>query len=40
MEKVVFLERETLRAPLRRPSFEHTMHFYLEANHGDVMELL
>jgi glycerate dehydrogenase len=40
MEKIVFLEHETLRAPLRRPSFDHTMHYYMEANHGDLMELL
>ena len=40
MEKIVFLEHDTLRAPLRRPSFEHTMHYYVEANHGDLMELL
>jgi glycerate dehydrogenase len=40
MEKIVFLERDTLRAPVRKPSFKHTMHYYIEANHGDVMELL
>ena len=40
MEKIVFLEHETLRARLRRPSFEHTMHYYMEANHGGLMELL
>ena len=40
MEKIVFLEHETLRAPLRDPSFEHTMHYYMEVNHGDVMGLL
>jgi glycerate dehydrogenase len=40
MEKIVFVEHDTLRAPLRRPSFEHTMHYYVEANHGDLMELL
>lgn len=40
MEKIVFVEHETLRAPLRKPSFEHTMHYYIEANHGDLMELL
>jgi glycerate dehydrogenase len=28
MEKIVFLERHTLRAPLRKPSFEHTDRFY------------
>jgi len=40
MEKIVFVEHDTLRAPLRKPSFEHTMHYYIEANHGDLMELL
>ena len=40
MEKIVFLEHDTLRAPVRKPSFKHTMHYYIEANHGDVMELL
>src|SRR5215212_8045343 len=40
MEKIVFVERETLRAPLRSPSFEHTMHYYFEPNHGDLLELL
>jgi glycerate dehydrogenase len=40
MEKIVFLEHETLWAQLRRPSFEHTMHYYMEANHGDLMGLL
>jgi len=40
MEKIVFVEHDTLRAPLRRPSFEHTMHYYFEPNHGDLMELL
>lgn len=28
MEKVVFLERHTLRASLRKPSFEHKMRYY------------
>ncbi len=28
MEKIVFLERHTLRAPLREPSFEHKMRYY------------
>ena len=40
MEKIVFLEHETLRAQLRSPSFEHTMHYYFRPNHGDVMGLL
>ena len=40
MEKIVFVEHDTLRARLRSPSFEHTMHYYVEANHGDLMELL
>ncbi|MFL6254547.1 MAG: D-2-hydroxyacid dehydrogenase [Pyrinomonadaceae bacterium] len=40
MEKIVFLERETLHAQLRDPSFEHTMHYYMEANDGDLMGLL
>jgi glycerate dehydrogenase len=40
MEKIVFLERDTLRAQVREPSFEHTMHYYIEANHGELMELL
>lgn len=40
MEKIVFVERETLRASLRELSFEHTMHYYFEPNHGDLMELL
>src|SRR5215207_9755507 len=40
MEKIVFVEHDTLRATLRRPSFEHTMHYYFEPNHGDLMELL
>ena len=40
MEKIVFLERDTLRARVRKPSFEHTMHYYIEANHGDLMGLL
>ena len=40
MEKIVFVEHETLRAKVRKPSFEHTMHYYFEPNHGDLMELL
>jgi glycerate dehydrogenase len=31
MEKIVFLEKHTLRAPLRDPSFEHTKRFYADA---------
>ena len=31
MERIVFLERHTLRASLRRPSFEHTMRYYDDA---------
>jgi glycerate dehydrogenase len=31
MERIVFLERHTLRAPLRDPSFEHTMRYYDDA---------
>ena len=31
MEKIVFLERHTLRAPVRDPSFEHTMRYYDDA---------
>lgn len=31
MEKIVFLEKHTLRAPLRDPSFEHTKRYYHDA---------
>ncbi len=31
MESIVFLERHTLRAPLRDPAFEHTMRYYDDA---------
>lgn len=40
MVRIVFLERHTLRAPLRRPSFEHTMRFYQATRPEEVLERL
>lgn len=42
MERIVFLERHTLHAPLRKPSFEHKMRFYddTETRPGELVERL
>src|SRR5215207_10409804 len=40
MERIVFLERHTLRAPLRKPSFEHTMRYYDQTRPEELLERL
>ncbi|MDT5159428.1 MAG: glycerate dehydrogenase [Acidobacteriota bacterium] len=40
METIVFLERDTLRADLRRPSFEHVWRDYGVTRPGEVLERL
>src|SRR5215207_3275411 len=40
MERIVFLERHTLRAPLRTPSFEHTMRYYDATRPEELLERL
>jgi glycerate dehydrogenase len=40
MERIVFLERDTLRAELRRPSFEHVWRDYGSTRPGEVLERL
>jgi glycerate dehydrogenase len=40
MERIVFLERHTLRAPLRNPSFEHKMRYYDQTRPEEVLERL
>jgi glycerate dehydrogenase len=40
MERIVFLERDTLRAELRRPSFEHVWRDYGSARPEEVSERL
>lgn len=40
MERIVFLERHTLQAPLRKPSFEHTKRYYKETRPEEVLERL
>jgi glycerate dehydrogenase len=40
METIVFLERDTLRAGLRRPSFEHVWRDYGVTHPGEVLERL
>ena len=40
MERIVFLERHTLRAPLRTPSFEHRLRYYDETRPEEVLERL
>src|ERR1044071_5062411 len=40
MERIVFLERDTLRAEIRRPSFEHTWRDYGKTRPEEVLERL
>src|SRR5215218_949033 len=40
MKRIVFLERHTLRAPLRSPSFEHTMRYYDATRPEELLERL
>src|SRR5215218_4752011 len=40
MKRIVFLERHTLRAPLRSPSFEHTMRYYDQTRPEELLERL
>jgi len=40
MERIVFLERHALRAPLRTPSFEHTMRYYDATRPEELLERL
>jgi glycerate dehydrogenase len=40
MERIVFLDRDTLRAEIRRPAFEHEWREYSETSAGEVLERL
>src|ERR1044071_314526 len=40
MERIVFLERDTLKAEIRRPSFEHTWRDYGKTRPEEVFERL
>jgi glycerate dehydrogenase len=40
MERIVFLERDSVRAPVRRPSFEHTWRSYVASSPGELLERL